>query len=155
MTSRRARSAVVLIDEVDKAPRDSSERHPGALDQTDFEVPEGPCGGSPQGNPIGCAPSRGPAAPCSDRNQQQQACCPNLARFVAVSSTTSSSPRIWCRAVGAARKIYPQLDDATVDAAIRRFLEMPKEPAQNQPPRAAAHWWCSQLKGYDCPDPAF
>ena len=136
------RSAVVLIDEVDKAPRDFPNDILGALDQTDFEVPEWDRAEDLRsGEPyrVRRPADRPPPVLIITSNSERRLPEPFLRRCVF--HHIEFTEDLVRRAVAARREDYPQLDDATVDAAIRRFLEMREKSLRKKPATAELLAW--------------
>lgn len=148
------RASVVLIDEVDKAPRDFPNDILGALDQTEFEVPEWD---NPDDLKHG-APyrvrrpaDRPPPIVIITSNSERRLPEPFLRRCVFHHIEFDES--LLRRAVNSRRDDWPRLDPATVDVAIRRFLDLREKNLRKKPATAELLAWLMVLSAQNAAAP--
>jgi len=136
------RPSVVLIDEVDKAPRDFPNDILGALDQTDFEVPEWD---KPEDlarrKPYRVQRPEGKLPPIVVITSNSERRLPEAFLRRCIFHQIAFTPELLRRAVRARRDDFPALDDKTIDAAIRRFLEVRDKLSRKKPATAELFAW--------------
>ncbi len=136
------RPSVVLIDEVDKAPRDFPNDILGALDQTDFEVTEWD---KPEDlarrKPYRVQRPEGKLPPIVVITSNSERRLPEAFLRRCIFHQIAFTPELLRRAVTARRDDFPALDDKTIDAAIRRFLEVRDKLSRKKPATAELLAW--------------
>jgi len=127
--------SVVLIDEIDKAPRDFPNDLLNILDQHEFEVPES-----------NRKVSRGEQPPpivVITSNSERRLPEPFLRRCIF--HHIAFTEELVRRAVEARIGDFPQLPDAVRDAAIERFLELRGREIRKKPATAELLVWLTVL----------
>jgi MoxR-like ATPase len=126
------RSAVVLIDEIDKAPRDFPNDLLGALDQFTFKVPEAK-------RTIRRKPETPPPVVVITSNSERRLPEPFLRRCIFHHIVLS--PELLREAVAARRADFLELDNATVDLVVKRFEELRDKSLRKKPATAELLVW--------------
>jgi MoxR-like ATPase len=124
--------AIVLIDEIDKAPRDFPNDLLHVLDQYAFEIPEL---GRTETLPRGAAPPVLVITSNSERKLPE----PFLRRCIFHHIELTED--LVRRAVAARGAAFPTLDPGTREAAIKRFLELRDKSLRKRPATAELLVW--------------
>jgi MoxR-like ATPase len=133
---KSAQSAVVLIDEIDKAPRDFPNDLLGVLDQGRFEVLE-------TGEQVGRRPGVAPPVVVITSNSERRLPEPFLRRCIF--HHIAFDETLLRRAVEARRESFPDLSATTIDVAIRRLLEIREKNLRKPPATAELLVWLAIL----------
>jgi MoxR-like ATPase len=128
--------SVVLIDEIDKAPRDLPNDLLGVLDQRRFEVPE-------QGRPIALPQGASPPIVVITSNSERRLPEPFLRRCVF--HHIEFNEELLRQAVQARRGDFGALPDEVVGAAIERLLELRRLELRKHPATAEFLLWLAVL----------
>jgi MoxR-like ATPase len=129
-------SSLVLIDEIDKAPRDFPNDLLHVLDQHSFPVPE-------RGEPVKKAEGTPPPLVIITSNSERRLPEPFLRRciFHHIQFTRALVEK----AVGARAGDFPRLDEKARAAAIERFLELRDRGLRKKPATAELLVWLTVL----------
>lgn len=130
---------IVLIDEVDKAPRDFPNDILGVLDQGRFFVREW----GPEGTWIERSPDLPPPLVIITSNSERRLPEPFLRRCIF--HHLDLTRELVERAVAARRKDFAGLSDDTVAQAIERFLDLRAKPVRKKPATAELLVWLAVL----------
>ena len=123
---------IVLLDEIDKAPRDFPNDLLHVLDQQELEIHEL---GEKKSFPRDAAPPVIVVTSNSERKLPE----PFLRRCVFHHIELTED--LVRRAVAARREAYPSLSDEAIQAAIGRFLELREKPLRKKPATAELLVW--------------
>lgn len=127
--------AVVLLDEIDKAPRDFPNDLLNVLDQHTFPVPE-----------VGITVSRGEAPPpivVITSNSERRLPEPFLRR--SIFHHIDFTEELVRRAVAARQSDFPRLPPPVQEAAVERFLELRGRDLRKKPATAELLAWLTVL----------
>lgn len=144
------RPSVVLIDEVDKAPRDFPNDILGALDQTEFEVPEWDKPEDVARDLSRQAPYRvrrpaGKLPPIVVITSNSERRLPEAFLRRCIFHQIEFSEELLKRAIAARRDDFAGLDNKTIDAAVRRFLQVRDKLSRKKPATAELLGWLMVL----------
>jgi MoxR-like ATPase len=128
--------SIVLIDEIDKAPRDFPNDLLNVLDQHHFTLPE-------LGETVGRQPGAPPPVVVITSNSERRLPEPFLRRCIF--HHIEFTEQIVRKAVRARVGDFPELDEATRDVAIDRFLELRGRGLRKQPATAELLVWLTVL----------
>lgn len=137
-----ATPAIVLIDEVDKAPRDFPNDLLSVLDQSRFFVREL----GERGEWITRQKDAAPPLVIITSNSERRLPEPFLRRCVF--HHIEFNEELLRQAVAARRADFAQLDDATIGAAIERFLELREKSLRKRPATAELLAWLTVLSAH-------
>jgi MoxR-like ATPase len=133
--------SIVLIDEIDKAPRDFPNDLLNILDQHEFHVPE--LGGRKISRLSGMAPPLVVITSNSERRLPE----PFLRRTIF--HHIKFTEDLVRQAVRARVEDFPELSESTQQAAIERFLELRQLDLRKKPATAELLVWLSVLSAMD------
>ena len=136
--------SVVLIDEIDKAPRDFPNDLLNVLDQHAFEVPESQC--------TVCRGERTPPVVVITSNSERRLPEPFLRRCIF--HHIEFTEELLRRAVEARIGDFPNLPERVCEAAIERFLELRGREIRKRPATAELLVWLTVLAARDHIDEA-
>jgi len=128
--------SVVLIDEIDKAPRDFPNDLLHVVDQNQFVVPE-------TDQEVGLAPGVAPPLVCITSNSERRLPEPFLRRCIFYH--IEFTEELLYKAVAARAGDFPRLDEATRAAAIERFMEIRGRRLRKKPATAELLVWLTVL----------
>lgn len=136
------RPSVVLIDEVDKAPRDFPNDILGALDQSAFEVPEWD---KPEDlarqTPYRMQRPQGKLPPIVVITSNSERRLPEAFLRRCIFHQIEFTEELLSKAVESRREEFPGLDDKTIDAAVRRFMDIRDKLTRKKPATAEFLAW--------------
>lgn len=133
--------SIVLLDEVDKAPRDFPNDILGVLDQNRFFVREW----GADGLWVSRAPDRPPPLVVITSNSERRLPEPFLRRCVF--HHIEFTEELLRKAVLARRSDFPRLTDEVLEAAIQRLMELRTKPLRKIPATAELLVWLIVLSG--------
>lgn len=140
------KSSIVLIDEIDKAPRDFPNDLLGVLDQNEFFVREWGANGRLVKRPEGLPPPIIVITSNSERRLPE----PFLRRCIF--HHIEFTEEILRRAVEARRRDFPLLDDPYIVVARQRLMELRGRSIRKKPATAEFLVWLVALNSLDAPD---
>lgn len=130
------RTALLLLDEVDKAPRDFPNDLLGVLERHRFDVPE-------QGKVIGRSEGAPPPLVVITSNSERRLPEPFLRRCVF--HHLELTPELLRDAARARRADFPRIDEPALDAALRRLWELRELGLRKVPGTAELLVWLTAL----------
>lgn len=132
------KQAIVLLDEIDKAPRDFPNDILTALDQSRFDVPEWDEHGK-QGLTVARAPKATPPIVVITSNSERRLPEPFLRRCVF--HHIEFTEELVQEAVQAHRQEFAALPDSQVELAVQRFFELRARSLRKRPATAELLAW--------------
>jgi MoxR-like ATPase len=133
------RRSIVLIDEIDKAPRDFPNDLLNVLDQHAFKVLE-------TAEEIARRPGEPPPLVVITSNSERRLPEPFLRRCIF--HHIEFTPELVRRAVTARTGDFPRLDEAAREAAIERFLELRERDLRKRPATSELLVWLTLLSAH-------